>query len=260
MVQAVVEAHATHNHFVSYWSEAKDRDSEPEYPFVSWDEWNSRWQESASGILEHVHLVRLMIVTTVATDRTAAQRNTAVNQAEEAANDFIVRLRADYPDVVFDDFQFTTQFDERTALETGGLLSFTVRAQAECEVDDNFQVVTVNGEDYDGYAVEVVDQDGNPVGSLNGDGKWEVNVSSSDPMILPYADESAALAATGVTPTTSQVVHVVANKRFYPGDGSSTVAQLVTAQQFLLPVTMPGSGALIAEVDGSDVKIQLNES
>ncbi len=79
----------------------------------------------------------------------------------------------------------------------------------------------------------------------------------SQPMILPYANKVAALAATTTVPTTSQLVYVVATKRVYPANGTSTVAQLVTAEEYLLPVHEDNDG-IDTNYQGSSVNLQLN--
>ncbi len=81
MVQAVVEAHATHNTFYSVWNEAKDRQSELTYPCVMWEGWTSRLIEDVDGFMHRTQLVRVLIITSVATDRTPEQRDAAVEAA-----------------------------------------------------------------------------------------------------------------------------------------------------------------------------------
>ena len=73
--------------------------------------------------------------------------------------------------------------------------------------------------------------------------------------ILPYATLTLAQAATAVTPSTSQVVHVVSTGRFYPGNGTSTVADLVNAKRFLPSVTE--NNGLTTVVEGETVGIEL---
>lgn len=131
MVQAVVEAHATHNNFYSVWSNAKDRPTEPTYPAVFWDQWNARGVDEGLGLVR-IQFVRLLIITSVATDRTPTQRDEAVEAADAAAFDIALKLIADNGTDMIGNVQITTQFDEYTALETGVLLSFTVKGGVEC--------------------------------------------------------------------------------------------------------------------------------
>lgn len=132
MVQTVVEAHATHNTFYSIWSDVKDRPTELTYPCAIWDQWNGRMVEDSNGFMHRVQLVRLLVITSLGTDRSPAQRDTAVEEADNAAGEFILKIKQDYPLAEVDNVQITTQFDEYTALETGVLLSFTVKGNAEC--------------------------------------------------------------------------------------------------------------------------------
>ncbi len=131
MVQTVVEAHVTHNNFYSVWSNEKDRPTEPTYPAVFWDQWNARGIDEGYGLLR-VQFVRLVIITSVATDRTPTQRDAAVEAADAAAFDIVAKLIADNGADAIGNVQVTTQFDEYTALETGVLLSFTVKSAGPC--------------------------------------------------------------------------------------------------------------------------------
>lgn len=81
---------------------------------------------------------------------------------------------------------------------------------------------------------------------------------TASPMILPYANYAAALADTTKVPTTEQLVVLNDSDRTYHGNGTSTVAQLVAAQRYLLPVT-EASSALQTTVEGEQVKLQLNQ-
>lgn len=106
--------------------------------------------------------------------------------------------------------------------------------------------------------LEVVDQDGNPIGSLVS-GQWVITISEDvADTIIPYATEVAALADTTTIPTDKQLVKVKDTNRGYWGDGASTVAALVTAQVFLLPVTENNKGLLVT-TNGENLQIQLNE-
>jgi hypothetical protein len=81
---------------------------------------------------------------------------------------------------------------------------------------------------------------------------------TATPMILPYANYAAAQADTSTVPTTAQLVVLNDSDRTYHGDGTSTVAALVAAQRYLLPVT-EASSELATTVEGTQVKIQLNQ-
>lgn len=132
MVQAAAEANATHGTFYSVWSKAKDLPSELDYPCVLWDSWTSRLVEHPdTGLLHRLQLVRLLVVTCLATDRTSAQRDAAVNAADQAATEIVGVLRTTYQDhVEVSNVLITTQHDEGTTLETGVWLSFTLRSVA----------------------------------------------------------------------------------------------------------------------------------
>lgn len=107
-------------------------------------------------------------------------------------------------------------------------------------------------------ALEVVDQDGNPIGSLV-DGQWVVTIPEEVNNILPYADEAAALADNVTIPATNQLVVITATGRTYWGDGTSTVDVLVGGLSYLLPVTeVPADKLLRVEVFGDNPSIQLN--
>ena len=136
-IQAVVEAHGTHKTFYSIWNPAKDRDTQSTFPFVAWDQWRSRFVTDANGFLQRFVPVQLLIVTSVATDRTSAQRDAAVEAAEEAASDILLRL------ITVNRWEITeascsTVYDEYTQLDTGVVLRFVVDAGAICYDAANF--------------------------------------------------------------------------------------------------------------------------
>ena len=112
LVKGVVEAHDTHNTFYSIWSDVKDRETELTYPCAIWDQWRARLTDDEFGQLHRAVLVRLLVITAVATDRTPAQRDAAVEAADIAAADFILKIRQDYPDLTVTNVSTTTQFDE----------------------------------------------------------------------------------------------------------------------------------------------------
>lgn len=138
LIKGVVEAHATHNNWYSSWNKAKDLDSELNYPCVLWDQWNGRLQYDEMEFLHRVQLVRLLIATTVATDRTPEQRDVAVEAADKAATDIVLKLIDLLEPDQIGNVQITTQFDEYTQLLTGVLLSFTIKGDALCLDDEDF--------------------------------------------------------------------------------------------------------------------------
>ncbi len=138
IIKGVVESHATHNTFYSIWSDVKDRETELNYPCAIWDQWRSRLEDDEFGHLRRAVLVRLLIITAVATDRTPADRDAAVEAADNAASDYVLKLRKEYPDLLVGNVGCTTQFDEYTQLETGVLLTFTVTGEGMCLDEDTF--------------------------------------------------------------------------------------------------------------------------
>ena len=139
MIQTVVEAHATHNTFYSIWSPAKDANSEPVYPCVIEHRYIGRVIEDPNlGTMHRSQLVQLLVVTSVATDRTVAQRAAAVHAADTAAIDIVLGLKAAYSDYIeVGNVTMTPEWDERATLETGVLLTFTVKSIAgACVVAD----------------------------------------------------------------------------------------------------------------------------
>lgn len=130
-VQTAVEAHGTHNNWYSIWSAAKDRDSVLAYPAVCWDQWTSKHPEDVSGFLQHQQLVTLVICQSVDSDRTPAERDSAVEACHAAAMDIIQELRTN-ADFTVGNIACTSQFDEFGALETGVVLLFTVTGSASC--------------------------------------------------------------------------------------------------------------------------------
>lgn len=124
--------------------------------------------------------------------------------------------------------------------------------------------VTVNGSEITevadacetpALALTVKDQDGNPL-DVTFDG-LSIVVDMPAPSILPYANKAAAVADTSTVPTTAQVIHVVSTRRFYPCNGTSTVSEIVTGENYLLPVREEAE-TLYTEVEGTEVKIQIN--
>lgn len=124
LVRAAVEAHGTHNTFYSNWT-SKDEVTEPKYPFVEWHDWHNRPQEDEMGFLHRAQFVQLFIVTCPPTDRTPEERDAAVEDADRAALDIIMRLRQSRT-IEVRNVNITTRWDERQYLATGVLLQFTL--------------------------------------------------------------------------------------------------------------------------------------
>ena len=140
-IKGVVEAHATYNNWYTAWNQAKDRPSETQFPCVIWGQWQSRIAADPDDVTEtmrRIQLVRMMVLTTVPSDRTPELRDDKVEQAEAAATDIILKLQQDYPNVVFGNIAMGTMFDDGTALDTGVLLSFTVKGEHLCLDGDVF--------------------------------------------------------------------------------------------------------------------------
>lgn len=274
MVQAVVESHATHNTFYPDWEIVKDRETEPEFPCVLWKQFTAALVNEYAG-WKRTQLVQLWVITSVSTDRTPAQLQEAVEAADQAAIDIVLKISEVYgpSGVELSNVSITTMHDEHTQLLTGVVLSFSVAGATTCLDDEHFSpgpvedcdpaTVTVNGIEVASDAtpcgstipIQVVDQNGNPVGSLV-DGQWVVNIMDN---ILPYADEAAALADTSTVPETNQLVVITATGRTYWGDGASTVESLVSALKYILPVTeVPADKLLRVDVFGETPSIQLN--
>jgi len=133
-----VASHATHNTFYSIWSDAKERPTVPTYPFVAWEHWRSRLDEDPNGYLMRRVQVRLLIVTSVGTGRTSQDRDDAVEAADNAAADIILALKAAPYEFDIDNVSTTTVIDEKTQLDTGVILTFTVNTDAICLDGDEF--------------------------------------------------------------------------------------------------------------------------
>lgn len=144
-VQAVVQAHHTHNTFYSIWSDSKDRETELTYPCAVWDSWRSRLEQDINGGWSRSVTVRLLVITAVATDRTPGDRDAAVEAADQAAEDYVLKLQQLWPDMVISNVATTTQFDEYTQLETGVLLSFTATGGPLCLDPGSFGPVCAAG-------------------------------------------------------------------------------------------------------------------
>jgi hypothetical protein len=135
MIKAVVEAHPTFNTFYDVWAPAKERPSEMTYPCVVEEGYGARGTEDTNGLVYRSQLVRLLVITTVATDRTAQERRQAIHAADNAAFELVASLRSAYANFIeVSNVIITTQWDENTTLETGVLLQFTVTSLgAMCE-------------------------------------------------------------------------------------------------------------------------------
>lgn len=129
-VKAASDALGTHTWY-SVWSPAKDRDTNLVYPCVMWKDWTSRHPEDALGLLQHVQLVQLLVCATVDSDRSAAERDAAVEASHAAAIQIVQGLRA-AGELAIGNVSITTQWDEFTTLETGVILTFTATGYAAC--------------------------------------------------------------------------------------------------------------------------------
>lgn len=138
LLKTVVEAHATHNTFYSIWSVAKDRESELTYPCVIYDRFRTRLVDDENEFTHRVALVRLLIVTSVETERTPEERDEAAEAADNAAADIILKIKEDYRDLKVKDVATVAVFDDGSQLETGVLLTFTLEGEALCLDPDSF--------------------------------------------------------------------------------------------------------------------------
>ena len=83
---------------------------------------------------------------------------------------------------------------------------------------------------------------------------------SEVPTILPYDDEAQAAADTATKPLDTQLVILRDTKRAYHGDGISTVAQLIAAGVFLMPVRKDAvTGMMALDETDTERQIQLNQ-
>lgn len=128
MIQTVVEGHATHNTFYSIWNPAKDDPSQVQYPCVIEHRYIGKVVENTDlGIRYRSQLVQLLVITTVSTERTVAQRAAAVHAADTAALEIALALEATYKDFVkVSGLSITPEWDEGRHLQTGVMLTFTV--------------------------------------------------------------------------------------------------------------------------------------
>lgn len=134
-VQAAVEAHVTHNTFYSIWNVAKDRPSELDYPCAIWLQWPAQHPKDARGVRMHHQVCGLLVVTSVDSDRTAAERDAAVNESHRSALDIVQKIEET---MEVDNVSGSTVFDEFTAFETGFLIRFTVIGDAACIDETRF--------------------------------------------------------------------------------------------------------------------------
>lgn len=148
---------------------------------------------------------------------------------------------------VYDDTPYCADPIEIAPPGTACPLTVTVNGSEITEVADPCDAPTL--------ALTVEDQDGNPV-DVTFDG-LAIVVDMPAPSILPYENKAAAVADTNTVPTTAQVVHVVSTRRFYPCNGTSTVSEIVTGENYLIPVREE-SETLYTTVEGTEVKIQIN--
>lgn len=95
--------------------------------------------------------VRLLVITTVSTQRTPEQRDVAAEEAEEAAKNIILKLRQDHGWDI-ERVYIGTQSDEGAELETGVIVTFTVKTEGVC-LDDVFTPPSPEG--CDPFAINI---------------------------------------------------------------------------------------------------------
>lgn len=136
-VQTAVEAHVSYNNFYPDWLVVKDRPTEPDYPAVFWKQTTGRVINDNNGI-RRTQFVQLMLLTSVATDRTPEELQLAVEAAYEAAIDIIMRLVTVLGHEVISDVLITTMHDEYTQLLSGVVLGFKVDGGYVCYESSRF--------------------------------------------------------------------------------------------------------------------------
>lgn len=129
-------------------------------------------------------------------------------------------------------------------------VTITVNDEEYMEDVDPCEMPTVN--------IGLVDQDGNDIPFTIDGGNIVVNTSTEVPYIIPYDDAADAAADTTTVPTELQAVLLRDTKRQYPGNGVSTVSQIVGSGRFLLPVNEDGSNGLTTTMLSDTVQIQTN--
>lgn len=171
MIQAVVEAHDTHNNFYPDWEVVKERPTEPDFPAVFWKQYTGRLVNDGNG-WKRQQLVQLWVVTSSDTDRTPEELQQDVEAADKAANDFVLKLDQDYRGQGFEfgNVSITTIHDEYTQLLTGVILSFTVTGGYSCIDEADFPGGGSGG------TVTIVDQDDNVIENVTAPGTYEVLV------------------------------------------------------------------------------------
>jgi hypothetical protein len=70
------------------------------------------------------------------------ERDQAVEAADNAASDIVLKIREDYRDLELSNISTTTMFDEYSQLETGVLLTFSLTGQGLCLDEDTFNPPT----------------------------------------------------------------------------------------------------------------------
>lgn len=243
LVKGVVESHATHNTFYSIWSDVKDRETELTYPCAIWDQWRARLTEDEFGQLHRAILVRLLIVTAVATDRQPIARDTAVEAADNAAADYVLKIRQDYPDLVITNVSTTTQFDEYTQLETGVLLTMTVEGEGLCLDSDHFEP---------GIPGECV-----PGAVRNSDDTYTASVASGGTLTLPdvtHTDsDGSAVSTPAMVPfvATACVGALPATARLRQTGGAQIGGDYTIPAGGSLDITAPDGEVTVRNLNGT---------
>lgn len=269
--RAIVEAQSPTLTFYSVPNVLRDVPSNAVYPHVRWQVNTDELTRDADGQYQAKFNLAMSVCLLTPTDRTAdsviQDHSEALDIARKLVMDFDATYGTDVYNLKTGEAHFLANIEVGTDNRTGVFVTVDVLdLSSACGEAVDLRCdpvnVTINGDGVgtpeagSALALAVVDQDGNPIGSLV-DGQWVVTIPEEVNNILPYADRAAALAAKVLIPATNQFVVVTDTGRTYPGNGTSTVAELVADPQFmLLPVRE--SGALIVTVEGTEYKLQLN--
>lgn len=242
---AIVAAQDPAVAFYSVPNVVRDVPSNATYPHVRWRVNTDDLTKDQDGRFVSKSHVIMGVYLVSDTDRTGDDVITDHSSALDIARAIVMAFDATYGNDTYnlrvDAAHFVANIEVGSDNRTGVFVQVEITdLSGECA--EPVEVGTCSG-------VDILDQDGNVIEHINDGDTYTVT-----PMILPFANDAAASASTTV-PTTAQVVHIVATGRFYPGNGTSTVAQLVSAKTFLPSVTM--DNGLTTVVEGDTVNIQL---
>lgn len=243
--KTIVEAMDPAVAFYSVPNVVRDVPSNATYPHVRWRVNTAGLTKDADGRFIVRHNVILGVYLLSDTDRAAddviTDHSEALDIAVKAVMDFDATYGAAYG-LKIGEAHMVAGIEVGHENRTGVFVQIEVTDESGACGEEIPVVGSCSG-------VDILDSEGNVIEHVNDGDTYTIT-----PMILPYANDAAASAITTV-PTTSQVVHIVATGRFYPGNGTSTVAQLVSAKTFLPSVTM--DNGLTTVVEGDTVNIQL---